>query len=60
MTDREGAIRLVARHGTPPARAMMVDDKPENVEGAETAGLLGHRFTGIEELRREFRAHGLI
>jgi hypothetical protein len=39
---------------------MMIDDKPENVEGAEMAGLAGHRFAGIEGLEREFRARGLL
>jgi HAD superfamily hydrolase (TIGR01509 family) len=58
--DPEVYRRLVARHGLEPTSAMMIDDKPENVEGAETAGLAGHRFTGIEGLRREFRARGLL
>jgi FMN phosphatase YigB (HAD superfamily) len=40
--------------------AMMVDDKPENVEGAKAAGLAGYRFSGIDGLRRELRARGLL
>ena len=39
---------------------MMIDDKPENVEGAKAAGLAGHRFTGIDGLRQELRARGLL
>jgi HAD superfamily hydrolase (TIGR01509 family) len=58
--DPEVYRRLVARHGVKPEMAMMIDDKPENVEGAEAAGLAGHRFTGIDALRREFRARGLL
>jgi HAD superfamily hydrolase (TIGR01509 family) len=58
--DPEVYRRLVARHGIEPTSAMMIDDKPENVEGAEAAGLAGHGFTGIDGLRREFRARGLL
>lgn len=58
--DPEVYRRLVARHGIEPKMAMMIDDKPENVEGAETAGLAGHRFAGIDGLRRELRARGLL
>jgi HAD superfamily hydrolase (TIGR01509 family) len=58
--DPEVYRRLVSPHGIKPEMAMMIDDKPENVEGAEAAGLAGHRFTGIDALRREFRARGLL
>jgi glucose-1-phosphatase len=58
--DPEVYRRLLARHGIEPASAMMIDDKPENVEGAEAAGLAGHRFAGIEGLQREFRVRGLL
>ncbi len=58
--DPEVYRRLVARHEIEPGMAMMVDDKPENVEGAEAAGLAGYRFSGIDGLRRELRARGLL
>ncbi|HLL26165.1 MAG TPA: HAD family phosphatase [Xanthobacteraceae bacterium] len=58
--DPEVYRRLVARHGVEPASAMMIDDKPENVEGAKAAGLAGHRFTGLAGLRQEFQARGLL
>jgi HAD superfamily hydrolase (TIGR01509 family) len=58
--DPEVYRRLVARHGIAPGQAMMIDDKPENVEGAAKAGLAGHRFNGIDGLRREFQARGLL
>ena len=58
--DPEVYRRLVARHEIEPGMAMMVDDKPENVEGAEAAGLVGYRFSGIDGLRRELRERGLL
>ncbi len=58
--DPEVYRRLVARHEIEPGMAMMVDDKPENVEGAEAAGLAGYRFSGIDGLRRELRVRGLL
>ena len=58
--DPEVYRRLVARHGVAPANAMMIDDKPENVEGAQAAGLAAYRFTGVDGLRREFQARGLV
>ncbi len=58
--DPEVYRRLVARHEIEPGMAMMVDDKPENVEGAEAAGLAGYRFSGIDGLRRELRVWGLV
>jgi HAD superfamily hydrolase (TIGR01509 family) len=58
--DPEVYRRLVARHQVEPTSAMMIDDKPENVEGARAAGLAGHRFTGIDGLRQEFQARGLL
>lgn len=58
--DPEVYRRLVARHGIKPEIAMMIDDKPENVEGAKAAGLVGHRYVGLEGLRLEFEARGLV
>jgi glucose-1-phosphatase len=58
--DPEVYRRLVARHAIAPATALMIDDKPENVEGAVRAGLAGHRFAGVDGLRREFQARGLL
>src|SRR5258708_31312455 len=52
--------RLVARHGIEPMSAMMIDDKPENVAGAEAAGLAGHRYVGLEGLRRGFEGGALL
>lgn len=51
--------RLLALHGIEAGKAMMIDDKAENVDGAEAAGLVGYRFTGVERLTDELRARGL-
>lgn len=58
--DPEVYRRLAARHGIPPRAAMMIDDKPENVRGAEAAGLTGHRFEGIEGLTERLKALHLL
>jgi FMN phosphatase YigB (HAD superfamily) len=38
---------------------VFVDDFPENVEGANEAGLTGILFTGEEALRKELRELGV-
>lgn len=44
--------RLVARElGVEPADLVFVDNKPENVAGAESIGVTGHVFTGVADLR---------
>jgi putative hydrolase of the HAD superfamily len=43
-----------------PADALFLDDKPENVRGAEQAGLSALRFTGIEQLRADLAARGWL
>lgn len=39
--------------GGPPERILFIDDRPENVAGAEAAGLAALRFTGADALRDE-------
>lgn len=51
--------RLVDRLGVRPEAALMVDDKAENIAGAEAAGLLGHRFDGIATLLDRLAAVGI-
>lgn len=58
--DPEVYRRLVSRHGIEPGAAVMIDDKPENVAGAETAGLLGHRYQNFDGLREQMKSIGLI
>jgi 2-haloacid dehalogenase len=50
---------LAERTGLPLADCVFVDDKPENVEAARTAGLDGVLFTGGELLRTQLRSRGL-
>lgn len=42
--------RLLARHGVPPAAALMIDDDARNVAGAVQAGLAGYRYEGLDAL----------
>jgi len=51
--DPEVYRRLAAKHGFAAADAMMIDDKPENVDGARQAGLAGHRFVSAGELEKK-------
>jgi putative hydrolase of the HAD superfamily len=43
-----------------PDTALFVDDRPENVLGAEEAGLLGHHHTSPGMLKATLRIHGLL
>lgn len=46
--------------GVAPADALFLDDKLENVSGAEQAGLPALRFTGIPQLRADLAARGWL
>lgn len=58
--DPEVYRRLASHHGIAPQVAMMIDDKPANVAGAETAELTGHLYEGIEGLTRHLRQLHLL
>ena len=45
--------------GAAPESTLFVDDSPRNVEGAERAGLVGHRFRDAEALATALRDAGL-
>jgi epoxide hydrolase-like predicted phosphatase len=47
--------RLDAR----PGMALFIDDSPENIKGAEMAGMLGLLFQDLSQLRRQCRALAL-
>ena len=47
------------RFATTPARTVFIDDRPDNVSGAEAKGLIGLPFTGPERLASDLRALGL-
>jgi putative hydrolase of the HAD superfamily len=46
--------------GVAPAEALFLDDKPENVRGAEAAGLRALRFTTVGQLRADLAARGWL
>lgn len=52
--------RCLAALGIAEERAIFVDDKFANVEGAIRAGLLGHHFTDPSTLRADLQARGLL
>jgi putative hydrolase of the HAD superfamily len=43
----------VAKLGVAPRESVMVDDRPENVDGARRVGMAGVHFTQVESLRDE-------
>ena len=46
--------------GRPAERILFIDDRAENVAGAEAAGLRAIRFEGAESLRRELVSLGVL
>jgi putative hydrolase of the HAD superfamily len=58
--DPEVYRRLTARHGVDAREAMMIDDKPENVTGAQSAGLTAHRFESAEGLTEALKRLHLL
>lgn len=52
--------RVVEAAGTEPERVLFVDDRSDNVRAARAAGLLAHRFDGVEGLRRRLRREGTL
>lgn len=49
--DTDVYLDVCERFGVAPGEAAFVDDKEKNVRGAERAGLVAHRFTGVDALR---------
>lgn len=52
--------RICARYGYATQRCALIDDRQENVDGAEQAGLTGHLFTTADGLEAFLKSHGLI
>ncbi|WP_343046805.1 HAD family phosphatase [Sphingomonas chungangi] len=48
------------RFGLVPGEALFVDDRQDNVEAGERAGLVGHRFVDAPALRAALRGYDLI
>jgi 2-haloacid dehalogenase len=51
---------LVDRHGLEPARTVLIDDSPANVEAAGALGFRAIRFTDAAALRRDLNAMGVL
>lgn len=51
---------MLDRVGRPPGECLFVDDRPENCEAAERAGLLGHPFVGAADLAARLRSEGAL
>jgi glucose-1-phosphatase len=51
--------RLLVRYGIAPAAAVHIDDAPEYVNGARTAGLNAIQFSSAEALNESLRQYGL-
>lgn len=61
LSKPDAAIYRVAveRAGCEASECVFVDDRPENVAGAEAAGIVSHRFTNRETLLRWFAERGV-
>lgn len=46
--------------GMPPAEALFIDDKPENIEAAKLAGLNGEQYASLEKLRDTLKTHAIL
>ncbi len=51
---------LLDRYGLEAARTVFVDDRADNVAGAEAVGMIAIRFTGAEPLRADLARLGLL
>ena len=62
LTKPDPAIYALAmrRFGLAPGEAVFIDDRLENVRGAEAAGLIGHVFEGEPAARHFLAAQGLV
>ena len=57
--DRTFYTLLLERIAVPAERVLFVDDRAENCEAAENAGMHAHHFTGTPALARHLAAAGL-
>ncbi len=58
--DRAIYDLALARFGMPAEALIFIDDRAENVAGAEAAGMRGHHFRDAATLRAELRSLGLL
>ena len=57
--DPEVYWRLLDKLGVAPETALMIDDDPTNIVGAEVAGLQGHVFSGSAALEARLASFGI-
>lgn len=53
-------VKAAEAAGVEPARCLMIDDRSENVDGAEAVGMRAVRFTDADALGNELEALGLL
>jgi 2-haloacid dehalogenase len=58
--DRAIYELALARFGLAGEEAIFIDDREDNVRGAEGVGMLGHLFTGAGPLEAELKGLGLL
>jgi 2-haloacid dehalogenase len=58
--DRAIYELAIKRFGMPASELIFIDDRAENVAGAEAVGMRGHLFRDAEALRAELQALGLL
>lgn len=44
----------------PPGELLFIDDRADNVAGAEAVGMTGHQFVGVPSLRGALESHGFL
>lgn len=68
ISGAEGVIKpdpriyrlLVDRYGLRPEWTVFIDDRPENVAGADAVGIVGIEFRSIDTLRQDLRSVGVL
>lgn len=62
MTKPDPAIYALAieRFQIDPATSLFIDDRRENIDAAQKAGMIGHLFTDADNLRFDLQKHGLL
>lgn len=51
-------LHTMEKLGVEPEKALFIDDKAENVRGAESVGMQGFLFTNLQQLAEDLRARG--
>ena len=58
--DRRMYDAVLAQVDAPTERVLFVDDSVVNVEGARSAGMQAHHFTGVQPLLEQLAMHGWL